>query len=365
MENPTAQSSAPAPVVTNKWLYILVALCMLVFGAVTALAYQNYQLSQKLAQEPVTQLEPTPTADETANWQTYTSTTHGFSVKFPQNFVIKENEFVIEAYLSQTDLENNQYCPKIEGATEPFPCAPPIFELSYEKTANSVYTSTLDYLNKTNMLGDEKIGYIPYAISTNNNIEWAVSPPLGLEGRPSVESYIVDDQYIYHLTIQTWIPSYLKYRQHPSAENNNWNEKSNDEINAMLGQINWEEIGIFTKQILSTFKFADSLTDLERGPAFITSADLLIAESYPVQVSLHFTADLPNPCGLAEVEVGKPDEQNRITVEVFSLSSPDLMCIQAIESIEKNVGIPMEGAADGTYSVWLNDKLVGEFNYPG
>jgi hypothetical protein len=101
------------------------------------------------------------------------------------------------------------------------------------------------------------------------------------------------------------------------------------------------------------------------GAVFINSADLLIMESYPVQIALHVTGDLPTPCHSFYSQVVAPDAENRIAVTVWSESDPELMCMQVLQPFDESVSIPMTGQPDGTYSVWLNGELVGEFNYPG
>jgi hypothetical protein len=106
--------------------------------------------------------------------------------------------------------------------------------------------------------------------------------------------------------------------------------------------------------------------DSQGGAVYITNTDLLIAESYPVQVSLHVTGDLPTPCHSLNYsyQVGSPNDRFRIDVTAWSESDPDAICIQVLEPFEASIPISMEGAADGTYTLWLNGELVGEFSYP-
>ena len=100
-------------------------------------------------------------------------------------------------------------------------------------------------------------------------------------------------------------------------------------------------------------------------PVYIDSADLLIMESYPVQVSLHILGNLPTPCHEFRSEVGQPDNQQRIRVSAWSESDLATICAQVLQTLDESVSIPMDGASDGTYSVWLNGEKVGEFSYPG
>lgn len=101
------------------------------------------------------------------------------------------------------------------------------------------------------------------------------------------------------------------------------------------------------------------------GAVYIDSADLLIMESYPVQIALHIVGNLPTPCHEFRSEVAQPDDQNRIFADAWSEADPAAMCAQVLQPFDTNVSIPMSGAADGTYSVWLNGEEVGEFTYPG
>jgi inhibitor of cysteine peptidase len=105
----------------------------------------------------------------------------------------------------------------------------------------------------------------------------------------------------------------------------------------------------------------------EVGPVFIDSSDLLIMESYPVQVSLHVTGNLPTPCHSFHYSyvIGTTNDANRIDVSVWSESDTSRMCTQVLEPFDESIPIDMSGAADGTYSVYMNGELVGNFSYPG
>ncbi|MDH5605698.1 MAG: hypothetical protein OEY93_02310 [Anaerolineae bacterium] len=102
-----------------------------------------------------------------------------------------------------------------------------------------------------------------------------------------------------------------------------------------------------------------------RGGATVLSADLLILESYPVQIMAAIKAELPTPCHLLRAVVQPPNSENEIHIEVFSESPEGAICIQVIAEIEENVSIPLQDTPDGTYSVWINGERVGEFKYPG
>jgi hypothetical protein len=106
--------------------------------------------------------------------------------------------------------------------------------------------------------------------------------------------------------------------------------------------------------------------DPQGGAVYITSTDLLIAESYPVQVSLHISGDLPTPCHFFSYsyQIGSVNDRFRIDVSAWSESDPNAVCAQVLEPFDENLPISMEGAAEGTYTVYLNGELAGEFKYP-
>ncbi|MGB6422595.1 MAG: hypothetical protein WBF05_12225, partial [Anaerolineales bacterium] len=78
------------------------------------------------------------------------------------------------------------------------------------------------------------------------------------------------------------------------------------------------------------------------------------------QFELLVEGALPTPCHELRVEISDPDEQNRIYVEVYSLSKPGEICVQVLESFDENV--PLKGFPSGEYSVWVNGEEVGEIN---
>lgn len=108
---------------------ILSFLLLISFGISGFLAYQNYQLKQQIAkiqpaQTPITETPPLD-PDPTANWNTYTSTTLGFTFKYPTEYKPPEER---ENYLSLIsplksnrgkgyELQNGEL--KIEIVTEP------------------------------------------------------------------------------------------------------------------------------------------------------------------------------------------------------------------------------------------------------
>jgi inhibitor of cysteine peptidase len=105
--------------------------------------------------------------------------------------------------------------------------------------------------------------------------------------------------------------------------------------------------------------------NMVRGQVYLGEMQLLIMESYPVQISLHISGDLPTPCHTFSYSMTEPNEKMEIHIDAFSIVEDGVICVQMIQPFEWNVSIPMTGRADGVYTVWVNGEKVGEFAYPG
>jgi hypothetical protein len=68
---------------------------------------------------------------------------------------------------------------------------------------------------------------------------------------------------------------------------------------------------------------------------------------------------MPTPCHLLKVNVSKPDGENKIAIEAYSLVDPNQNCIQVLKAFDET--IPLDSYTDGTYTVTLNGEEVGEF----
>lgn len=99
---------------------------------------------------------------------------------------------------------------------------------------------------------------------------------------------------------------------------------------------------------------------LTRGNVYIDRSELLIMESYPVQIALVLQGSLPTPCNQLRVIAKPPDEQNRIQVEVYSVIDPGQVCVQVLEPFEANIGLGT--FPTGRYAVWLNGEMISEFD---
>ena len=96
-----------------------------------------------------------------------------------------------------------------------------------------------------------------------------------------------------------------------------------------------------------------------RGNVLLESTDILVLESFPVQIVLHLTGQLPSPCHNLRAQMSEPDEQGRIQVEVYSLVDPAVMCAQVIKDFDTRINLG--SFPSGTYTLWVNGEQVGEF----
>ena len=100
--------------------------------------------------------------------------------------------------------------------------------------------------------------------------------------------------------------------------------------------------------------------NLTRSEVFVQEASLLIRESFPPQIALSLKGELPTPCHQLRVEISTPDSSNKISINVYSVVNPDMMCTQVVKPFEENVELGT--FPSGHYSVFVNEELVGEFD---
>lgn len=100
--------------------------------------------------------------------------------------------------------------------------------------------------------------------------------------------------------------------------------------------------------------------DLSRGEVFLNESQLLIRESFPPQIALNLSGDLPTPCHELRVTIQEPDAENKINVEVYSVVDPDQVCTQVLEPFQESMELGT--FPSGHYTVWVNGEMVGEFD---
>jgi hypothetical protein len=101
---------------------------------------------------------------------------------------------------------------------------------------------------------------------------------------------------------------------------------------------------------------------LSRGEVYLEldSSQLLIMESYPLQVLAILSGSLPDPCHRLRVAVTAADADNRINLEVYSLANSSESCAMVLEPFVAS--IPLGTYSGGHFSVYVNGELLGEFD---
>ena len=93
------------------------------------------------------------------------------------------------------------------------------------------------------------------------------------------------------------------------------------------------------------------------GRFFVEGVDLVIMESYPIQVRLDVSGTVPTPCNEPFWRI--TDDRETLAVELFTASDPDVACAQVIADAE--IQIPLGSWAGESRSVELDGELVGSF----
>lgn len=96
----------------------------------------------------------------------------------------------------------------------------------------------------------------------------------------------------------------------------------------------------------------------DASPFFVDSTDILLMESFPVQVALRVNGNLPSPCHQPVWEV--EDDGAAIHVTLATVAADDRVCTQVLVPTE--LSIPLGSYESGRRSVILNGEQVGEFD---
>ena len=100
--------------------------------------------------------------------------------------------------------------------------------------------------------------------------------------------------------------------------------------------------------------------NFSRADVFVDEMGLLIRESFPPQITLGISGNLPTPCHQLRANINAPDEENKINVEVYTIVDPNMLCTQVLKPFQEN--IELGTFPSGHYSVWVNGGLAGEFD---
>ena len=103
---------------------------------------------------------------------------------------------------------------------------------------------------------------------------------------------------------------------------------------------------------------------MTKEKAFVDSAEVLVMESYPPQIRVLVNGNAPTPCHFPKMVINPPDSRGRIQVEVYTLVNPEMICTQVLAPFVLNEAVDMQDQASGKYSVIVNGKTIGEFDWP-
>ncbi len=85
----------------------------------------------------------------------------------------------------------------------------------------------------------------------------------------------------------------------------------------------------------------------------IDSVEVLILESFPVQVTVNVRGNLSDACTkIAEVTTTR--DGNTFNIDISTSRPADAMCAQVLTPFEQNIPLDVKGLKKGTYTVNVN-----------
>lgn len=95
------------------------------------------------------------------------------------------------------------------------------------------------------------------------------------------------------------------------------------------------------------------------GQVFINDVELMILESFPVQVRARIQGDLADGCtSIAGIETERDVEAERFTVRIETTRDDDAMCTQALVPFEESIDLDVRGLPAGTYTVDVHGETA-------
>jgi len=88
------------------------------------------------------------------------------------------------------------------------------------------------------------------------------------------------------------------------------------------------------------------------GPVYIDSVELLMLESWPVQVHAQVKGNLPTPCHQLAWDLSAPDASGRIVLDIHSTTNADVICVEVLEPFEQSISIG--SFTSGSYVLVVN-----------
>jgi len=94
---------------------------------------------------------------------------------------------------------------------------------------------------------------------------------------------------------------------------------------------------------------------------YVETADALILESFPLQVNIKITGNLPDGCTTI-YQTKSEQEGNSFKVKILTLREKEAMCTQALVPFEISVPLDVIGLPAGIYQVMVYDVRT-EFTF--
>jgi inhibitor of cysteine peptidase len=89
--------------------------------------------------------------------------------------------------------------------------------------------------------------------------------------------------------------------------------------------------------------------------AYIDQIQILLLESFPLQVNVIITGNLPDGCTSIVGSRAIKIDENVFEIHVYTERMIDALCTQALVPFEENVKLDVYGLDAGTYLVKVND----------
>ena len=91
------------------------------------------------------------------------------------------------------------------------------------------------------------------------------------------------------------------------------------------------------------------------GDADVEEVEVLLMESFPIQVAVIARGNLPDGCTeIDDVQTSFDEESKTFSVEITTVRDPDAVCTQALVPFEERIELDVRGLPAGTYTVDVN-----------
>jgi len=93
------------------------------------------------------------------------------------------------------------------------------------------------------------------------------------------------------------------------------------------------------------------------GPFFLESAELMVAESFPLQIFVSVEGSLPTPCDEVDWVITVGDD--RIDIDLYAVAEPAVICVAMLQPVAFTISVGSFGR--GSCTVYINGDEIGYF----